>query len=178
MSYSIALTKRTNGGFTIVIDGNVLYVPEVTYVGNSTGVVVFHRELLGTRNYLPAEWTVQGVTGFTTVVGVCDALDALGVISGDTLDDIKTLLSLLNDKIINPLPITLSGEAVVIESAESHPTLLDIPDEIDTTDGTVIYQGYLRGSSYLIVKKTIDGELISAEWGEGDWADRVSIFST
>ena len=70
-----------------------------------------------------------------------------------------------------------TGEVTaVIESSEGNPTLLDIPDEIDTTDGTVIYQGYIRGSSYRICQKTIDGATISTLWATGAWVDRVSLF--
>jgi hypothetical protein len=62
-------------------------------------------------------------------------------------------------------------------SAESpFPNSLTIPDEVDTTDGAVIYMGYIRGGSYLICQRVINGATISTKWATGDWADRTELF--
>ena len=93
MSYTISVTKRTNGGYTVVQNGTSSYPSELTYHGTEDGIMVFSHGLTSLRFYRPEEWTVQSVTGFTTVAQVADALDAMGVLSGDALADIKTLLS-------------------------------------------------------------------------------------
>ena len=79
MSYSISITKRTNGGYTVVADSNTSYPSEAIYHGTSDGVILFSRGLNLLRFYRPEEWTVNGVTGYTTVEQVADALDAIGV---------------------------------------------------------------------------------------------------
>ena len=59
--------------------------------------------------------------------------------------------------------------------------------QIDTTDGTVIYQGYAKlktinsSSTWRIKRTTINGPLISIEWAEGNtarnkaWEDRATL---
>lgn len=79
MNYTISITKRTNGGYTVVADSNTSYPSEVIYHGTDTGVILFSRGLNLIRFYRPEEWTVNGVTGYTTVQQVADALDAIGV---------------------------------------------------------------------------------------------------
>ena len=96
MSYSVSLTKRTNGGYTLVADSDTSYLSDCIYHGNSDGVILFSRGLVLKRFYRPSEWTIQSVTGYTTVLQVVNALDALGVISADALDDIKGLLTTID----------------------------------------------------------------------------------
>lgn len=79
MSYSISITKRTNGGYTVVADTNTSYLSEAIYHGTTDGIILFSRGLNLIRFYRPTEWTIDGVTGFTTVPQVADALDAIGV---------------------------------------------------------------------------------------------------
>lgn len=93
MSYSISITKRANGGYTVVTEGYTCYPSEVSYHGTDEGVILFMQGMRQLRFYHPAEWTIQTVTGFTTVLQVCNALDALGVLPADALDDIKVLIS-------------------------------------------------------------------------------------
>jgi hypothetical protein len=90
MSYSISITKRINGGYTVATGGYTFYPSEVSYHGTDEGVILFMQGMRQLRFYHPAEWTIQTVTGFTTVVQVCDALDALGVLPADQTA-IKTL---------------------------------------------------------------------------------------
>ncbi len=81
MPYTISLSKRTNGGYTVVQNGTSSYPSELTYHGTSDGIMVFSHGLTSLRFYRPEEWTVQSVTGYTTVAQVADALDAIGVVS-------------------------------------------------------------------------------------------------
>lgn len=62
-----------------------------------------------------------------------------------------------------------------IADPATHPTILDIADELDTTDGSVIYRGYKRGASYLVGKQVVAGALISTTWATGAWADRATL---
>ncbi|MCK9592696.1 MAG: hypothetical protein M0Q91_11895 [Methanoregula sp.] len=96
MAYSIALTKRTNGGYTVVANGVTSYPSEVIYHGTEDGVILYARGLNLLRFYRPTEWTIQTVATYTTVVQVCDALDALGVLPADTLEDIEALLTTID----------------------------------------------------------------------------------
>ena len=96
MAYTIALTKRTNGGYTVVSDGVTSYPSELTYHGTEDGVILFSRGLNLIRFYRPTEWTIQTVATYTTVTEICDALDALGVLPADTLEDIEALLTTID----------------------------------------------------------------------------------
>lgn len=96
MAYTIDITKRTNGGYTIVTEDYTCYPSEVSYHGTSDGIILFGQGLRLLRFYRPSEWTIQTVTGYTTVVQVADALDALGVLSSDTLEDIEALLTTID----------------------------------------------------------------------------------
>lgn len=164
MAYSISLTKRTNGGYTIVTESATFYPSDILYHGTTVGVVLYSRGVV-TNLYKPTEWTIQTVTGYTTVAQVCDALDALGVISSDSLEDIKTLISNFEK---GAGQVTLGVQRIVLAKA----------DYVDTTDGSVIYEGYNNGTGYSICKITIDGSEITREWADGDWADRETLFSS
>jgi hypothetical protein len=94
---AIALTKRTNAGYTLVYDGITVYPSELKYFGTDNGVILFGAGMKIPRFYPPSEWTIGGVDGYTTVVSVADALDALGVLATDTLDDIKTILGTIDN---------------------------------------------------------------------------------
>jgi acylphosphatase len=96
MAYTIDITKRTNGGYTVVTEDYTCYPSEVSYHGTSDGIILFGQGLRLLRFYRPSEWTIQTVTGYTTVVQVADALDALGVLSSDTLEDIEALLKTID----------------------------------------------------------------------------------
>jgi acylphosphatase len=96
MAYEISLTKRTNGGYTVVADGETWYSSELKYHGTDGGVILYDGRLNLQRYYLPDEWTIQTVSGYTTVVDVCDALDALGVLASDTLEDMEALLTTID----------------------------------------------------------------------------------
>jgi len=96
MANSISITKRTNGGFTIVTEDYTYYASELVYHGTSVGLTLYSRGLI-TKLYKPTEWTIQTVSGYTTVEQVCDALDTLGVSSGDPLADMVTLLTTIDE---------------------------------------------------------------------------------
>jgi len=93
---AINLTKRANGGFTLVYDGVTCYPSELKYYGSDTGIILFAPGLKVPRFYPPADWTIQTATGYTTVTQVADALDAQGVASGDVFDDMKVLLGTID----------------------------------------------------------------------------------
>lgn len=96
MSYSISITKRTNGGYTVVADEVTSYPSQITYHGTEDGVIIQSPCLHLIRFYRPDEWTIQSATGYSTVTEVADALDALGVLPEDTLEDIEALLTTID----------------------------------------------------------------------------------
>lgn len=96
MSYSISITKRTNGGYTVVADEVTSYPSQITYHGTEDGVIIQSPCLHLIRFYRPDEWTIQSATGYSTVTEVADALDALGVLPEDTLEDIESLLTTID----------------------------------------------------------------------------------
>lgn len=83
MARSIVITKRTNGGIKCVRDGVMTnnYSSLGYYTleeGSETGIILQNKK---GDNYFdvpypPDSWTVEGVTGFTTIEEVCNALDA------------------------------------------------------------------------------------------------------
>lgn len=56
------------------------------------------------------------------------------------------------------------------------------PDYIDITSGSiasgsVIYEGYVSGSTYFICKIDYSTDIITRTWRVGSWTDRVPAFS-
>ncbi len=122
MAYSINVTKRTNGGFTIATEDYTYYASAIVYHGTAVGVTLYSRGLT-TKLYKPTEWTIQTVTGFTTIAQVCDALDTLGVVSGDPLSDMVTLLT------------TIDGDTGnIVTDVSAIKTALEIIDDWDESD--------------------------------------------
>jgi hypothetical protein len=82
---AIEITRRTNGGYTIEVDANLpVYVSQLGYYSSQSGVRLLlpgraTESAVHPKSWLPADWTIQGVTGFTTNEQVSDALDAIGV---------------------------------------------------------------------------------------------------
>jgi len=205
-TYSINLTKRTNGGYTIVTEGGTYYPSDIVYHGTSTGVILYSRGFT-TNLYKPTEWTIQTVTGYTTVTEICDALDALGITSGDPLLDIKALLTTIdadtgtlvtdvdaiktavevmddwdesNREKVNPIVGEAGVEAGAGTTTEKTQRVVQAKaDYIDLSDssGEIIYEGYWNGTNYDVCKITITDVLITREWATGDWGDRVLMFS-
>lgn len=95
----IAVTKRT-GGYTIQINSKLpIYASSISYYSTPNGVKLLLPGQVGellTDAFTPADWTIQTVTGFTTNLQVVDALDLLGLASGDTMDDMKALLTTID----------------------------------------------------------------------------------
>lgn len=96
---AIEITRRTNGGYTIEVGTNdPIYVSQLGYYSSPDGV----RLLLPGRatdaavhpySWPAADWTIQGATGYTTLAQVADALDGIGLSTGDILDDIENALT-------------------------------------------------------------------------------------
>lgn len=78
MAYSISVTKRTNGGFTITTENSTYYASDLIYHGTTVGVTLYSKGVTSNL-YKPAEWTIAGATGFTTVEQVVAALDGIGI---------------------------------------------------------------------------------------------------
>ena len=91
---TINVTKRLNGGFTVVISGVSYYLSEIRYQGYSSGVILIS-SILPYQMYPKEEWTIQTVTNFETIAAVCNALDELGI-SADTTEDIKVLVQTID----------------------------------------------------------------------------------
>ena len=92
---ALSVTKIASGGYTIVQDTTTFYWSGLYYKAGNDGIDISSNELFSVwkvENILPAAWTVDGVTGFTTVQQVCDALDAIGV-SGNVSTGETTLFS-------------------------------------------------------------------------------------
>jgi len=207
MAYTCNISRRSNGGYTVIWDGASSYPSEISYHGTETGVILFAKGFHMTRFYRPSEWTIQTVTGYTTVVQVADALDALGVLSSDTLEDIEALLTTIdadtgtlvtdvdaiktavevmddwdesNREKVNPIVGEAGVEAGAGTTTEKTQRVVQAKaDYIDLSDssGEIIYEGYWNGTNYDVCKITITDVLITREWATGDWGDRVLMFS-
>lgn len=84
MAESIALTKSTNDDYQIIVAGTYNYTkqfPRADYYACSEGIKLnpYVGPAIMFKYYLPAEWTVAGVSGFTTNKQVTDAIAALTV---------------------------------------------------------------------------------------------------
>jgi len=83
MAESVVLTKSTNGDYQIVVGGAYSYTkqfPSADYITNSDGIKLSPNakgDILMFKFYLPSEWTVGIVTGYTTNKEVTDAITAL-----------------------------------------------------------------------------------------------------
>lgn len=144
---AISVVKRSGGGYSITFDGVTKHVSKLDYTSNKQGVLIKY-ESNDTSEFVtrPAsDWTINEVTGFTTVTQVCDALDALGVISQKTQ---------LLDHSGNPY---------------------SKPDLVDTTSETVVYEGYKSGAAYKICKLDASTAIFARTWATGAWADRATL---
>ncbi len=64
--------------------------------------------------------------------------------------------------------------SVRISTSTGKPT--GTADNIDTTDGTVIYKGFKNeDGTYTISKTTIANNLITTLWSSGAWANRLTL---
>jgi hypothetical protein len=126
MSYSISITKRTNGGYTVVTEDHTSYPSHVIYHGTEDGVILFSRGLTLLRFYRPAEWTIQSATNFTTVAQVTDALDALGISATEGTDDIEALLTTIDadtGAAVDRLKEVAGQDFLMITDTAAHATL-------------------------------------------------------
>lgn len=155
---SIALTKRDDGGFTVTTENSTYYASSIQYHGTTVGVSLYSRGIT-TSLYRPEEWTINSVSGFTTVVQVCNALDSAGVSlsSGnisevlDTLEDtpVQTTgtvalgtsryipstagVKMNRHKVsVQLLSANLSGETTFVPQGSSDGTNWDVLTENDT----------------------------------------------
>lgn len=150
MANTVVLTKRLGGGFTANINGGekVVHMSLISYISDDYGVYLTFVD--GIRvNSLPTEpsgWTIGGTSGFTTILDVCDALDAIGV---DGIGDVK------------------------IQDQNGNPTSL--PDLTDTTSSTIMYEGYKYGSEYKICKIDLSTPIIVRLWATGSWENRAAL---
>jgi hypothetical protein len=159
MAYSIAITKRTNGGFTITTETDTFYASSIAYHGTTTGVILYTKAL-ATNLYTPYEWTIQEVNGFTTVVQICDALDNLGITS--------------DDPIIGQAGVENGAGQTTLKTQR---VVQAKPDYVDITSDTVIYEGYSNGTNYDICKIDLSTVIITRLWAVGTWANRASLFA-
>lgn len=93
MAYTCNITRRSNGGYTVIWDGASSYPSEISYHGTETGVILFAKGFHMTRFYRPSEWTIDATGSYTTVTQVCDALDTMGVDAIDPLDSEKVSIA-------------------------------------------------------------------------------------
>jgi hypothetical protein len=83
MAETIPLTKSVGGDYEIVVSGTYNYTkqfPAFTYTVNSEGVRLIARakgDILMFSDYAPSEWTISGITGFTTNKQVTDEITAM-----------------------------------------------------------------------------------------------------
>jgi hypothetical protein len=95
---TITVSKRTGGGYTVVLGGNSpIYVSKLNYavIGASVKLIGPAGEI-NNEHYAPSAWTINNVTSFTTALQIADALDGIGVASGDVLDDMKAILTTID----------------------------------------------------------------------------------
>ena len=84
MSTSITVTKRSSGGYTILVSAltKPKYASKLEYCTYNNGVKLIDSskdDSYGIHDY--SEWTINGVTNFQSILEVCNALDAIGVVS-------------------------------------------------------------------------------------------------
>lgn len=82
MAESVNLTKSANEDYQLVVGGVYSYTkqfPRADYSTGSDGVKLnpYVGNPLMFKAYLPAAWTIAGVSGFTTNKQVTDAIAAL-----------------------------------------------------------------------------------------------------
>lgn len=154
MAYSISLTKRTNGGYTIVTEDYTCYPSVLTYHGIDGGVILFSRGLNLLRFYRPSEWTIQSATGYTTVVQVCDALDALGISATEGTDDIEALLTTIDADTGS----ILTAVQLMDDDLDDARIALQIIDDWDESDrakvNLIASQAGIDGNSGAVTAKT------------------------
>ena len=86
---TINVSKRSGGGYTIIINGNSpMYASNINYYSSGSVKIVLPGNVgeLAVDTFSPANWTIQGATGFTTDLQVADALDAIGAGKLNTTD--------------------------------------------------------------------------------------------
>ena len=113
---TVSIIKRAGGGFSISIDstdGNVqeLFSAAHYFANNLGGVGLYLPTGLKILNPIfPEYWTVAGVTGFTTITSLCDALDALGISAQVSTATIiaSSEMEIKND-VGNPIPAKIIG---------------------------------------------------------------------
>lgn len=78
---SIAVTSGARGEIAYAVNGssNIKVVDEVNYFADAAGITLLDAKYapLLSGPCLPAGWTINGITGFTTAAAVCSALAEL-----------------------------------------------------------------------------------------------------
>ena len=146
---SVEIAKRS-AGFTIKVDGGSLaIVSRVAYWATEAyGIELYtDRGVMICTSRKALEWTINGITGFTTSSGVCDALDAVGI----TIDPAGMM------------------PAVGSNGRPNYPS--DVFDT--TTSATVVYEGWNQGTNYLIRKTDLSAG--TRTWATGAWSSRTSL---
>ena len=107
----IAVTKRT-GGVTIQINSKLpIYASSISYYSSPYGVKLLLPGQVGellSDSFIPADWTIQSVTGFTTNLQVADALDAIGIVQKSQTVDTAGINS---ESIIRTFGLTITRPA-------------------------------------------------------------------
>jgi hypothetical protein len=169
MNYSISLTKRTNGGYTVVYDGVTSYPSHIQYHGTEDGIILFSRGLTLLRFYRPAEWTVNGATGFTTVEQVAEALDAVGAVQSSAVTKLTGTVDLASSLYIPAAagtPVTDEDGVImyVIKSADISATKAVYPEHGVSPDfagieesGTAVEKSLVQSTTLVIAFQTKKG---------------------
>lgn len=78
---SISITKRTSGGYTIIVDGSERQHSSYNYIAFIEGIILFDcsGKAINDTPYDHTLWTVNDVTDIATDEEVCNALDRLGL---------------------------------------------------------------------------------------------------
>ena len=153
------------GNFSSVTNGLTIDWTDIT------GISAASRDEMVTALTALFNSTEEAAIGSTTdaPASSTDAETAAAKSSISLLKGIKNVLLLIKGL------FTDGTQKTQIADPATHPTILDIADELDTTDGSVIYRGYKRGASYLVAKQVISGALITTTWAIGAWADRATL---
>ena len=153
------------GNFSSVTNGLTIDWTDIT------GISAASRDEMVTALTALFNSTEEAAIGSTTdaPASSTDAETAAAKSSISLLKGIKNVLLLIKGL------FTDGTQKTQIADPATHPTILDIADELDTTDGSVIYRGYKRGASYLVGKQVVAGALISTTWATGAWADRATL---
>jgi len=109
---NISVVKRASGGYTLQIgEGNEVMFSSALYLSDNASVVLYLPSGIAISPSIQAEyWTVNGVSGFTTGLSLCSALDAIGI-NNNILSQLMSVNRICSHGRITALPFSLASKS-------------------------------------------------------------------